>query len=66
MQDVYIGAYCTITTTSALNSKAGFLKQTVLSEYIYNQDTLGRQFYFCTEAGDFNNDVENAPLNKQA
>jgi hypothetical protein len=66
MQDIYIGAYCTITTTSALNSKAGFLEQTVLSKYNYNQDTLGSQFYLCTEAGDFDNNKENAPLNKQA
>jgi hypothetical protein len=66
MRDVYMGAYCTITTTSALDSKAGCLERTVRSEYIYEQNTLGRQFYFCTEADDIDNDVENAPLNKRA
>jgi hypothetical protein len=66
MQDVYAGAYCTIAATSAVDSKAGFLQRTVRSEYIHIQDTSGRQFYICTEVDDFDNDVENALLNKRA
>jgi hypothetical protein len=66
MQDVYAGAYCTIAATSADDSKTGFLQRTVRSEYLHIQDTLGRQFYVCTEVDDFDNDVEKAPLNKRA
>jgi hypothetical protein len=66
MQDVYAGAYCTIAATSAVDSNAGFIERTVRSECIHIQDTLGRQFYVCTEVDDFNNDVENALLNKRA
>jgi hypothetical protein len=66
MQDVYAGAYCTIAATSAADSNAGFLERTVRSEYIYIQDTSGRQFYVSTEVDDFNNDVENALLNNRA
>jgi hypothetical protein len=66
MQDVYAGAYCTIAATSAVDSKAGFLERTVRSDYIHIQDTSGRQFYVCTEVDDFDNDVENALLNKRA
>jgi hypothetical protein len=66
MQDVYMGAYCTIAATSALDSKAGFLERTVRSDYIHIQDTLGRPFHICTEVDDFDNDVESAPLNKRA
>jgi hypothetical protein len=66
MQGVYAGAYCTIAATSAVDSKAGFLDRTVCSEYIHIQDTSGKQFYICTEVDDFDNDVENATLNKRA
>jgi hypothetical protein len=66
MQDVYAGAYCTIAATLAVDSNAGFLERTVRSEYLHIQDTSGRQFYVCTEVDDFDNDVENAPLNKRA
>jgi hypothetical protein len=66
MQDVYAGAYCTIAATSAVDSNTGFLKRTVRSEYLHIQDTSGRQFYVCTEVDDFDNDVENATLNKRA
>jgi hypothetical protein len=66
MQDVYAGAYCTIAATSAINSYAGFLERTVRSECIHIHDTSGRQFYVCTEVDDFDNNVEEAPLNKRA
>jgi hypothetical protein len=66
MQDVYAGAYLTIAATSAVDSNAGFLERTVRSEYLHIQDTSGRQFFVCTEVDDFDNDVENAPLNKRA
>jgi hypothetical protein len=64
MQEVCVGAYCTIAATSAVNSKAGFLQRTVRSECIHIQVPSGRQFYVCTEVDDFDNDVENALLNK--
>ena len=66
MQDVYAGAYCTIAATSAADSNAGFLERTVRSEYLYIKDTSGSHFYISTEVDDFDNDVENAPLNKRA
>jgi hypothetical protein len=66
MQDVYAGAYCTIAATSAVDSNAGFLERAVRSEYLHIQDPSGRQFYVCTEVDDFDNDVENALLNKRA
>jgi hypothetical protein len=66
MQDVYAGAYCTIAATSAVDSNGGFLERTVRSEYLHIQDPLGRQSYVCTQVDDFDNDVENALLNKRA
>jgi hypothetical protein len=66
MQEVYVGAYCTIAATSAVDSKAGFLHRSVRSEYLHIQDTSGRQFYACTEVDNFNNDVEKASLNRRA
>jgi hypothetical protein len=42
MQDVYSGAYYTIAVTLAVNSNAGFFKQSVCSNYVYIQDNLGR------------------------
>jgi hypothetical protein len=66
MEDVYAGAYCTIAATSAVDSKAGFLERNVRSEYIQTQDALGRHFYVFTDVDDFQNDVDNAPLNQRA
>jgi hypothetical protein len=66
MQDVYAGAYCTIAATSAVDSKTGFLQGTRRSEYIHIQDTSDMQFYLSTQLDDFDDDVENAPLNKRA
>jgi hypothetical protein len=42
MQDVYAGTYCTIAATSAVDSNAGFLERTALSEYLHIEDTSGR------------------------
>jgi hypothetical protein len=66
MEGVFASAYCTIAATSAINSKAGFLKRNVSSEYVYAQDTLGQRFYVCTDVDNFNKDVEKARLNTRA
>ena len=66
MEGVFASAYCTIAATSAVDPNAGFLKRNVSSEYVYVQDALGRRFYVCTDIDDFNNDVEEAQLNKRA
>ena len=66
MEKVFSLAYCTIAATSAVNSKAGFLKRNVSTEYIFVQDASGRRFYVCTGIDDFNNDVEKARLNTRA
>jgi len=66
MEGVFASAYCTIAATSAVDSNAGFLKRNVSSEYVYVQDASGRRFYVCTDIDDFDNDVEEAQLNKRA
>ena len=66
MEKVFSSAYCTIAATSAVHSKAGFLKRNVNTEYIRVQDALSRRFYICTSIDDFNNDVEEAQLNTRA
>lgn len=66
MEKVFSLAYCTIAATSAVHSKAGFLKRNVSTEYVLVQDASGRRFYICTGIDDFNNDVEKARLNTRA
>jgi hypothetical protein len=66
MEGVYASAYCTIAATSAVDSNAGFLERNVSNEYVHVQDASGRTFYVCTDIDDFENDVENARLNKRA
>ena len=66
MEEVFASAYCTIAATSAVDSKAGFLKRNVSSEYAYVQDASGQRFYICTDIDDFDNDVEKAQLNTRA
>ena len=66
MEGVFASAYCIIAATSAVDSNAGFLKRNVSSEYIYVQDTSGRQFHVCADIDDFDNDVEKARLNTRA
>jgi len=66
MEGVFASAYCTIAATSAVDSKEGFLKRNVSSEYVYVQDASGRRFYVCSNIDDFDNDVENAQLNARA
>lgn len=66
MEGVYASAYCTIAATSAADSNAGFLERDVSDTYVHVQDASGQRFYVCTDIDDFNNDVENAHLNKRA
>ncbi|KAF2467894.1 HET-domain-containing protein [Lindgomyces ingoldianus] len=66
METVFSHAHCVIAATAAVNSKAGFLKRDVSTEYVYVQDASGKQFYISTDIDDFNNDVGNALLNKRA
>lgn len=66
MEDIFSSAYCTIAATSAADSNAGFLERDVSKEYVHAQDASGRQFFVCTDIDDFDNDVEEAPLNKRA
>ncbi|PSN58766.1 hypothetical protein BS50DRAFT_509840 [Corynespora cassiicola Philippines] len=42
MEGVFASAYCTIAATSAIDSKAGFLKRNVHSEVVFVQDPSGR------------------------
>ena len=66
MEGVFASGYCTIAATSAVDSNAGFLKRNVNSEYVYVQDASGQRFYACTDIDDFDNDIEEAQLNKRA
>jgi hypothetical protein len=66
MEDVFASAYCTIAATSAVDSNAGFLARNRGDEYVRVQDARGNQVCICTHMDDFEDDVENAGLNKRA
>jgi hypothetical protein len=66
MEDVFASAYCTIAATSAADPNAGFLARNTSTEYVRVQDAAGNQVCICTHMDDFENDVEQAELNKQA
>lgn len=66
MEDVFASAYCTIAATSAVDSKAGFLARNTSNEYVRVQDAAGNQVCVCAHMDDFENDVEQAGLNKRA
>jgi len=66
MEEVFSLAYCTIATTSAVHSKAGFLKRNISTEYVLIQDASGRQFYISADIDNFNNNIEKAQLNTRA
>jgi hypothetical protein len=75
MEGIYASAYCTIAATSALDSKAGFLKRNVKCESVLVQDPTGKRIYICVDTDDsnnhvdiddFNSHVEEAPLNTRA
>jgi aerobic-type carbon monoxide dehydrogenase small subunit (CoxS/CutS family) len=66
MEDVFASAYCTIAATSAVDSNAGFLARNRGDKYVRVQDAAGNQVCICTHIDDFENDVEQAGLNKRA
>jgi len=66
MESVYASAYCTIAATSAVDSNAGFLERNVSNKYVHVQNDSGPRFFVCTNIDDFDNDVENARLNRRA
>jgi hypothetical protein len=45
---------------------AGFLDRKAQPEYIRARDSSGRLFYICTDVDDFDQHVEEAPLNNRA
>ena len=66
MEDVFASAYCTIAATSAVDSNAGFLARNRSTEYVRVEDDAGNQFCVCAHMDDYENDVEQAELNKRA
>ncbi|KAF1830975.1 hypothetical protein BDW02DRAFT_582475 [Decorospora gaudefroyi] len=66
MEDVFASAYCTIAATSAVDSNAGFLTRNRGDEYVRVQDAGGNQVCICTHMDNFENNVEQAGLNKRA
>jgi hypothetical protein len=66
MEKVYSSAYCILAAASATDVHVGFLDQEVKSEYIYARDHSDRRFYVSTNVEDFDQHVEEGPLNKRA
>ncbi|KAJ3553983.1 hypothetical protein NPX13_g10738 [Xylaria arbuscula] len=66
MEQVFASAYCTIAATSAENSNSGFLGGQVDHDGIYVQGPEGRRVYVSTNVADFDNDVNEANINKRA
>ena len=78
MENVYSSAYCVFAVSSATSVHAGFLGRESKPESepeseperelrcIYAQDHLGRRFYISTNVEDFDQHVEEGPLNKRA
>ncbi|KFY21190.1 hypothetical protein V491_03089 [Pseudogymnoascus sp. VKM F-3775] len=69
MQSVYTSAYCTIAATSAQDMNQRFLDRAIRQdEYIciLNHDSGGRRIFICTDASDFDTEVDNAGLNTRA
>ncbi|KAF2824588.1 HET-domain-containing protein [Ophiobolus disseminans] len=65
MEEVYSSAYCVLAAASATSVNAGFLDQEVNSEYIYARDHSDRRLYVSTNVEDFDQHVEEGPLNKR-
>ncbi|ORY56592.1 heterokaryon incompatibility protein-domain-containing protein, partial [Pseudomassariella vexata] len=66
MEQVFASAYCTIAATSAENSDAGFLDKPVNNQAIYVQHQPGQYTYVSANLADFDNDVNEANINRRA
>jgi hypothetical protein len=66
MEDVFALAYYTIAATLAVDSNAGFLAQSRNTKYVRVKNAAGNQVCVCTYIDNFENDVEQAGLNKRA
>ncbi|CAJ2510238.1 Uu.00g061380.m01.CDS01 [Anthostomella pinea] len=66
MEQVFASAYCTIAATSASDSRAGFLAESVNNQGIYVLDASEQCLYVSTNVADFDEDVNAAELNKRA
>lgn len=74
MENVYSSAYCVFAVVSATSVDAGFLGREVEPESeperepwcIYARDHSDRRFYVSTNVEDFDQHVEEGPLNKRA
>ncbi|RDW56940.1 hypothetical protein BP5796_13007 [Coleophoma crateriformis] len=65
MESVFSSAYCVIAASSATSSLEGFLERDVSSNCVSTTDAMGRQIYVCEDKDDFDNDVNEAGLNKR-
>lgn len=70
MENVYASAYCVFAVVSATGVDAGFLGRESEPESeprcIYARDHSDRRFYISTNVEDFDQHVEEGPLNKRA
>lgn len=66
MEEVFSGAHFTIAATAATDSKSGFLKRDIDSEYVHVEDASSRQFYISNDLDSFDWDVDMAQLNTRA
>lgn len=63
MESVFSSAYCVIAASSAASSREGFLHRDRNGQYVQITDTSGRRAYICADMDDFENDVNQSPLN---
>jgi hypothetical protein len=66
MEKVYSSAYCVFAVASATSVYEGFSYREREPECIYALDRSKRRFYISTNVEDFDQHVEEAPLNKRA
>ena len=65
MQHVFAAAYCTISASSASSWDEGFLERRYSHRFIQVQEICGQQISISDNIDDFENDVENAQLNRR-
>jgi hypothetical protein len=66
MEDVFALAYCVIAATLAVDSNVGFLARNKSTEFVRVRGIAGNRVCVCIRMDDFDNDVEQAELNKRA
>ena len=67
MANVFGGAYCTFAASSARSWKEGFLERESTPCYVKAQQKYSRRWkYICNDVNNFENDVDEGPINQRA